>query len=169
MPVMPVVPDELAQGGSNYVESEPESYNTVPQPAVPAAPMRPARPQRRVLPVMPVMPGELAQSGSDYIQSETEPFDTPQEYDIPDYQFSGSGEDRFTRKRRRNKLIRFIIFETLAFGLLLIAAKLQVTQQYSENSLTFLYKVLMFAAAVAVVIIPVVFYGLPPTLPPTKR
>jgi hypothetical protein len=169
MPVMPVVPDELEQSGSNYIENEPEPPRTFPEPALPAAPARPMRPSKRVLPMMPVMPDELAQSGFDYIQRETEPIDTPQEYDIPDYQFSGSGEDRFTRKRRRNKLIRFIIFETLAFGLLLISAKLQVTQQYSENSLTFLYKVLMFAAAVAVVIIPVVFYGLPPTLPPTRR
>ena len=121
------------------------------------------------MPVMPVVPDELGQSGSNDIKSDSEPIEALPEYDFPDYQFAGSGEDRSSRKRRRNKLIRFIIFETLAFGVLLISAKLKVTQQYSENSLSFLYQVVMFAAAVAVVIIPVVFYALPPTLPPTRR
>jgi len=121
------------------------------------------------MPVMPVVPDELAQSGSTYIESEPEAIEEQPEYDVPDYAYMGWDEDRSGRKRKRNKLIRFIIFETLSFGLLLFLAKLVVNEQFSESSLALLYKVLMFVAAVAVVIIPVVFYALPPTLPPTKR
>lgn len=174
MPVMPVVPDELAQNDSDYIEPEPEPIKAQApvKPPVPPAPARPIRPPKRVLPLMPVMPvvpDELAESGSTYIESEPEPIDEPPEFDVPDYAFMGMGEDRSGKKRRRNKLIRFIIFEALAFGLLLVSAKLVVNEQFSESSLALLYKVLMFTAAVTVVIIPVVFYALPPTLPPTRR
>lgn len=154
------------------VPAAPVESPVVLQPAVPVTPVKPARPKRvlPLMPVMPVVPDELAHIDSPYVESEPEPIEAPQEYEVPEYEFSSWGEEpRAIRRRRRNKLIRFIIFEALSFGLLLFSAKLQAAQQFSESSLTLVYKILMFAAAAAVVMIPVVFYALPPTLPPTRR
>ena len=132
MPITPVVPDELAQGGSNHIETEP--HPTRPVRHQPAAPVRPALPPKRVHPVIPVVPDKFVQSRSNYIEREPELVDALPDHDVPDYEFLGWNEDRSTKKRRRNKLIRFIIFETLAFGLLLVSAKLEVNEQFSENS-----------------------------------
>jgi hypothetical protein len=69
-------------------------------------------------------------------------------------------------KRRRVKLVRFLIFETIAIVALLVFAKLEVQERFSGNSLTYLYGTVMFIAAIASALIPVIFYALPPRLPP---
>ncbi len=120
---------------------------------------------------MPTVPDELAQPFASYDEPGLAPeiIETA-EADIPDFQFPGWGEEpRLTKRRRRNKVIRFIFLEALAFALLIVSTKLEVADQFSENSLTTLYKALMAVAVIAMAAIPVIFFALPPTLPPSRR
>lgn len=121
-----------------------------------------------VMPVMPTVPDELSQPVEYYDPPEPEIIETEPE-DMPDYQFPGWGEEpRFAKKRRRNKIIRFIFLEALAFALLIISTKLGMADQFSENSLTIVYKILMVISVIALAVIPVIFFALPPRLPPSR-
>ncbi|MEP7016198.1 MAG: hypothetical protein ABI925_12215 [Verrucomicrobiota bacterium] len=151
-PKMPVVPDEL---------------NRPPQP------VRPVRPVRRVLPAAPVVPNvpdELTQPMKPFsYYDDTQP-EMVEEQDEVLYDFPGWDEQpRLARKRRGFKLIRFLLLEGIALAVLLVSTKLEVNEQFSENSLILVYKVLMFVSGICVVLIPVIFYGLPPRLPPRGR
>lgn len=149
------------------------------RPAVPPKP-RPTHQVSPVTPVMPAVPDALEETVVDPADFESEPVETANlsgeteaisEEDIPDYEFqTWDAEDHSAaRRRRRNKLIRFIFFELLAIGLFLVSTKLAIADQFAETSLTVVYKILMFTAALAAAIIPVVFYALPPTLPPGRQ
>ena len=146
-----------------------------PRPTAPARAAtlsKPARPIQRVLPVMPVapaVPDQLAETVPEYVDAEPDPIEMSEE-NVPQYEFpAADAEIHSLRKHRRNKLIRFIVFEALAIGVFLVSTKLAIADQFAETSLTVLYKTLMFVAALAAAIIPVLFYALPPTLPPGRQ
>ena len=125
--------------------------------------------QRRapVMPVMPTVPDQLEQAKEVNVQAaEPEPkwIEPPKEIQA---QYEGSAPlDHALARRRRTKLLRFLIFETIALVALLIFAKLEVQERFSGNSLTYLYGTVMFIAAIASALSPVIFYALPPRLPP---
>jgi uncharacterized membrane protein YcjF (UPF0283 family) len=152
MPVIPVVPDQLAETASYYVEDETAF-----------------EPEPSAMPVVPLVPDQLVGEESDDLQQET----VVDEIDASEENFSDEQDDPewraadhgFDRPRRRRKLIRFIIFETLVIAVVLVAAKLAVMERYSENSLSALYATIVVIAAIAAAIIPVLFFALPPTLP----
>ena len=141
-------------------------------PARAATLSKQARPIRRVLPVMPVapaVPDQIAETVPEYVDVEPDPIEMSEE-NVPQYEFpAADAETHSLRKHRRNKLIRFIVFEALAIGVFLVSTKLAIADQFAETSLTVLYKTLMFVAALAAAIIPVLFYALPPTLPPGRQ
>jgi hypothetical protein len=192
----PVVKAEAVPHAEPVAQTEPIAP-TVPKPIRPIRPIRPSqrvrpsvpstdqpertsrpqRPVKRVVPMMPVAPvmprapspDEWAQPAASYTEAEAEMVDMEQE-EIPDFQFPGWEEHpRHSRKHRRNKIIKFIFLEGLALGLLIGSTKLEVADQFSESSLTVLYKVLMFLAVIALAVIPVGFFALPPRLPPSRR
>jgi len=126
-------------------------------------------PQRRapVMPVMPTVPDQLeqvAESNVGTARPEPEWIEPPKE--IPAQHEGSAPSDYGVAKRRRTKLVRFLVFETIALVALLLFAKLEVQERFSGNSLTYLYGTVMFIAAIACALIPVIFYALPPRLPP---
>ena len=121
------------------------------------------------MPVATAVPDQLAETVPEYVDVEPDPIEMSEE-NVPEYEFpAADAETHSLRKHRRNKLIRFIVFEALAIGVFLVSTKLAIADQFAETSLTVLYKTLMFVAALAAAIIPVLFYALPPTLPPGRQ
>jgi hypothetical protein len=125
---------------------------------------------QRVAPVMPVMPTvpdqleKVAQFNSGAVDPEPEWVASPKKLSEEDENFTGF--DYAAVKRHWGKLMRFLILETIALSALLVFAKLEVQERFSGNSLTYLYGTAMFIAAIASALIPVIFYALPPRLPP---
>ena len=127
-------------------------------------------PQHRVVPVMPVMPTvpDQLQNVAQFISGAVEP---EPEWIAPPNELSAENEnstgfDYAPAKRHWGKLVRFLILETIALSALLVFAKLEVEERFAGNSLTYLYGAAMFIAAAASALIPVIFYALPPRLPP---
>ncbi|MEY2480508.1 MAG: hypothetical protein QOI04_1435 [Verrucomicrobiota bacterium] len=72
-------------------------------------------------------------------------------------------------RRRRSKLVRFVVFETVALLVLLVLAKLGMSHPFPGDPLRPWFRILTILAALIVGTIPILFYGLPPSLPRTKH
>jgi hypothetical protein len=121
---------------------------------------------------MDIVPDQLAEPLMD--QEELEPeeveiFETDSIESEGEFQADEIQHHVETRRHRRTKLVRFIVFETLTIAVLLASAKMAVMERSSENSLAALYGTIVVIAAIAATVIPVIFFGLPPTLPTDKR
>ena len=71
--------------------------------------------------------------------------------------------------RRRNKVVGFIITETVAMGLLLIVGTLALSLKPADPNLGLWINIATIAAAAAVAIIPIIYFAVAPVLPPDKR
>ncbi len=67
--------------------------------------------------------------------------------------------------QRRSKVIGFIVAETVALGVLLIAGSFAVWGRWSDSPLALSINILTIVAAVAVAIIPIAFFAITPILP----
>ena len=65
------------------------------------------------------------------------------------------------RSRSRRKFVTFLLLESLALVLLARIATLALSERYAQESLTALFRDATIALAVLVVVLPVLFYGLP--------
>jgi hypothetical protein len=79
---------------------------------------------------------------------------------LSDAPFQSMQFRRTRQQRRRAKFIRFLVCEILAIGALLFSAILGISQRFADDSLTGIFKMLTISAAIAVAIIPVIFYGI---------
>jgi hypothetical protein len=70
---------------------------------------------------------------------------------------------------RRSKVIGFLIAESVAFGVLLIAGSFAVLGRWSDSNLALSINILTILAAVAVAMIPIVFFAIAPILPRDDR
>ena len=73
------------------------------------------------------------------------------------------------RSRRRSKFLGFIIAETVAVGVLLLAGILVLSASPVNSIVTTALNVVMLAAAGGVAIIPILFFALTPILPRDPR
>jgi hypothetical protein len=64
-------------------------------------------------------------------------------------------------RHRLLKLLRFVMCEVIAVGVLMLAMGFGFSHQIENNLLSLLLKILAIAAAVAAIAVPVIFYGLP--------
>jgi hypothetical protein len=71
--------------------------------------------------------------------------------------------------RRRNKVVGFLITEAIAMGLLLITGTFALSLKPADPALAWSINIATIAAAVAVAIIPIVFFAIAPVLPPDDR
>jgi hypothetical protein len=69
------------------------------------------------------------------------------------------------QRRRRSRLIRFIVWELFAVAVLLSAVAIGLSHRLPDDPIALIAKIVAITGAVAVAIIPIVFYGLPETLP----
>jgi hypothetical protein len=73
-------------------------------------------------------------------------------------------ESEFQR-RRRGKVIGFIITEASAIGLLLLAGTIAVSAGLTNSTLILSINIITIAAGVAVALIPIIFFAIAPVLP----
>ena len=72
-------------------------------------------------------------------------------------------------RRRRNRMIRFMGYEIVALAILVVSAVMGIAHRLPDDPLSLVAKIVTIASAVAVVGIPILFYGLPDTLPTSRR
>lgn len=70
---------------------------------------------------------------------------------------------------RRRRILGFIIAETSAVGLLLLAGSFAVLVRWTDSTLALSINILTIAAAAAVAIIPIAFFAIAPILPRGDR
>jgi hypothetical protein len=71
--------------------------------------------------------------------------------------------------RRRNKVFGFIIAESSAVGLLLVAGALALSLKPANPTLGWLIDIITIAAASVATIIPILFFAIIPVLPRADR
>jgi hypothetical protein len=117
----------------------------------PISPQQPSpAPIRHYQPFLPVQP-----AGADEVQEQTlwdEPTPWPE-----------------VVHRRRQKLIRFFIIEGIALGILILAANVALASRASDDWVGMIAKILTILMAIGIAVVPIVFYGLPDTLPRQGR
>jgi hypothetical protein len=89
----------------------------------------------------------------------------PEEFSFPDAELPWPD----LRRRRRGKMFRFLIFEFITLILLGGAVLLGLSHRLAEDPLTLVARIVTIASAAIVVILPIIFYGLPETLPQGRR
>jgi hypothetical protein len=75
-----------------------------------------------------------------------------------------NGKSEFVRRRRR-KVIAFLISEALAIGALLLTGTVAVLARPAHANLIPALNVVTIAAAAAVALIPIIFFAVAPVLP----
>lgn len=68
-------------------------------------------------------------------------------------------------RRHRRKVIGFIIAEASAIGLLLGGGAIAVLVRITDSTLAWSINILTIAAAAAVALIPIMFFGIAPVIP----
>ena len=66
-------------------------------------------------------------------------------------------------------MIQFIIAESVAVGVLLIAGSFAVLGRWSDSTLALSINIVTIAAAAAVALIPILFFAIAPVLPRADR
>lgn len=73
------------------------------------------------------------------------------------------------QRRRRARLIRFIVFEVFAIALLVGSVMTGLSHRAADDPLSVVAKILTIVSAIAVAAVPILFYGIPETLPRGRR
>lgn len=73
------------------------------------------------------------------------------------------------QRRRRNRLIRFIVCEVIGLALLVSAVMIGLSHRSVDDPLSVVTKILTITFAIGVAVVPILFYGLPETLPRIRR
>jgi hypothetical protein len=72
-------------------------------------------------------------------------------------------------RRRRSKVIGFIIAEASAIGVLLLSGTFDLWLRLADPALALSMNIATIAAAVAVAMIPIIFFAIAPILPRGER
>ena len=78
---------------------------------------------------------------------------------------SDQSEKSEFRRRRRSKIIGFIITEALAIGVLLLAGPLALSTRLADPALASFLNIVTIAAAAGVAMVPIIFFAIAPILP----
>ena len=73
------------------------------------------------------------------------------------------------QRRRRSKLIGFVIAEASALGLLLLTGAIVMSARVVDSTLLAAINIVLIVTAAAVVAIPILFFALSPVLPRGRR
>ena len=72
-------------------------------------------------------------------------------------------------RRRRQKFVRFLVIEAIALGILILSANLALGGHAQDDWVGVIAKIVTIGMAIAIAVVPIVFYGLPETLPRQPR
>jgi len=78
---------------------------------------------------------------------------------------SDQNEESEFLRRRRSKVIGFIITEASAVGVLLLAGTFALSSRLADSTLALSVNIVTIAAAAAVAMIPIIFFAIAPILP----
>jgi len=121
-------------------------------PAKPVAPMEPASPvQAQSVPVTP-RAAAVSNPQADFFEA-----------------FAQTGETALSKRRRKAKMRRFIICETVALAVLLPLVILGLTHHPDNIALVWIMNILTITSAVAAALLPIFFFAFTPTLPEIER
>ncbi len=73
------------------------------------------------------------------------------------------------KRRRRARLIRFVVYEVFAIALLAASVMTGLSHRATEDPLSVVAKILTIVSAIVVAAVPILFYGIPETLPRSRR
>jgi hypothetical protein len=121
------------------------------KPAPAPTQMRPVQPRPAAAPPRPVL-SKVSNPQTDFFEM-----------------FSENGYELAHRRRRQMKFRRFVACEGAALLVLLPLVILGLTLNISAPVLRWIMNILTIAAAMAAVVIPIVFYAFTPTLPELER
>jgi hypothetical protein len=175
------------------VDSAPIAHNGVEHPSneAPAAPaqnviqMKPVRPPRppRMMPPPespapqnPVPPPPRATAIAKPARSaRAQSGKTPRPVAVSDPQadlfetFAQTGVVALSKRRRKTKMRRFIVCESIALAVLLPLLILGLSHRPDNVALVWVMNISTIASAVAAALIPIIFFALAPTLPEIER
>jgi hypothetical protein len=83
--------------------------------------------------------------------------------------FAESGETALSRRRRKAKMRRFVICESIAVAILLPLAILGLAHRPENVALLWIMNVSTISSAVAAALFPIFFFAFTPTLPEIER
>jgi hypothetical protein len=78
---------------------------------------------------------------------------------------SDQNEDSGFLRRRRSKVIAFIITEALAIGVLLLSGTFALSSRLADSTLAMSVNIVTIGAAAAAAMIPIIFFAISPILP----
>lgn len=126
--------------------------NILEPPAEAVAPVRPATPvQARPAPEIE-RPDETSNPQSDFFET-----------------FAQTGETALSRRRRKAKMRRFVVCESVAVAVLLPLAIFGFAYHPSNVALVWIMNISTIASAVAAALLPIFFFAFAPTLPEIER
>ena len=82
---------------------------------------------------------------------------------------SDQNEESGFLRRRRSKVIGFIITEASAIGVLLLSGTFALSSRLADSILAMPVNIMTIAAAAAVAMIPIIFFAIAPILPRGER
>lgn len=162
------------------IESVPAPIVRAPAPIVPAMPPRAAAPAVKVIPNVrprgltprPTAPAKPARPAFVPRQPASQPkIAKPARHEgapaSEEFQFDLFPEKTHRRNNRphRGKLLRFFLFEGLAALVLVPCAVLIFLRYLADPTLIMVTNIVAIASAIALAIIPIVFFAIGPTLP----
>ena len=83
--------------------------------------------------------------------------------------FAQSGETALSKRRRKAKMRRFIVCESIAVAVLMPLAILGLEHRPENAALLWIMNILTIASAVVAALIPIFFFAFTPTLPEIER
>ena len=83
--------------------------------------------------------------------------------------FAQNGETALSRRRRKAKMQRFIVCESIALAVLLPLAILGLAHRPENVALLWTMNISTIASAVAAALFPIFFFAFTPTLPEIER
>jgi hypothetical protein len=157
-------PSEPAQ---NVIQMKPAKPVAAPRAIARPAPeithnqISPPPPAKSVAPKIPAQPQPARQVRQQVaVQNPQEDF----------FQmFAETGEAARVRRRRKGKLRRFLICESIAVAVLLPLAIIGLSHRPSNAAALWMMNIFTIASAVAAAVIPILFYAFTPTLPEIER
>jgi len=155
--VIPMRPAKVARPPRMMPSPQAEAvWNPIPEPpAKPVAPVKPATPtmpiQARSAPETP-RPPATSDPQADFFES-----------------FAQTGETALSKRRRKAKMRRFIVFESAAGAVLLPLVILGLAHHPDSVALVWIMNISTIASAVTVALLPIFFFAFTPTLPEIER
>jgi len=128
-------------------------HDPIPEPpARPAAPVTPATPVQAQSVQETPRAAAVSNPQADFFEA-----------------FAQTGETALTKRRRKGKMRRFIVCETVALAVLLPLVILGLTHHPDNVALVWIMNILTITSAVAAALFPIFFFAFTPTLPGIER